>query len=95
VNNVNKIKKSGLGGEIGQARRTLLRSIECSLRITVPSLSRFHRLKAIGTYADSWTWLEWNGKWVMALMGSSEERRDSFESLLSSFDSIVCRLVGL
>jgi hypothetical protein len=31
----------------------------------------------------------------MALIGSNEERKDSFESLLSSFDSIVCRLVAL
>jgi hypothetical protein len=37
VNNVNKITKSGLGGEIGRGRGTLLRSIECSLRITDPS----------------------------------------------------------
>jgi hypothetical protein len=37
INSVNKITKSGLGGEIGRGRGTLLRSIECSLRITDPS----------------------------------------------------------
>jgi hypothetical protein len=33
----------------------------------------------------------------MALMGSksNEERRDSFESFLSSFNSIICRLVAM
>jgi hypothetical protein len=34
---INKITKSGLGSEIGRGRGTLLRSIECSLRITDPS----------------------------------------------------------